>query len=38
MTKMWFKPRGEINHVFVVYFLDKILSIDAVETPRMPMP
>ena len=38
MTKMLLKPRGEINHIFVVNFLGKFSSIDAVETPRMPMP
>ena len=38
MTKMWLKSRGEINHIFVVNFLGKISSTDAVETPRMPVP
>ena len=38
MTKMWLKSRGEINHVFVINFLGNFSSIDAVETPRMPMP
>ena len=38
MTKMWLKPRGEINHIFVINFLGKFYSTDAVETPRMPTP
>ena len=38
MTKMWLKACGEINHIFVVNFLGNFYSIDAVETPRMPMP
>ena len=38
MTKMWLKPRGEINHICVVNFLGKFSLIDAVETPRVPMP
>ena len=38
MTKMWLKSRGEINHIFVINFLGIFSSIDAVETPRMPMP
>ena len=38
MQKMWLNSRGEINHIFVVNFLGKISSIDAVETPRVPMP
>ena len=38
MTKMCLKPSGEINHIFVINFLWNFSSIDAVETPRMPMP
>ena len=38
MTTMCLKSRGEINHIFVINFLGKSSSIDAVETQRMPMP